>query len=115
MRATARVTGVSDRTVKNLFALAGKACVEFHNQVVRNVRADRVECDEMWAFTYAKDKTLKRGLAKAAPADAGSAWTWTLDSSPVKRESLSLCLSVWPTSRMRSHGVGHLLCRITED
>ena len=75
MRATARVTGVSYNTVCKLFAQAGEACLAFHDEAVHNVQSSRIECDEMWAFTYAKDKTLWRGT-KAAPEDAGSAWTW---------------------------------------
>ena len=75
MRATARVTGVSLTTVQKLFAQAGEACIAFHNDVVRNIQAERIECDEAWAFTYAKDKTLRRGNV-IDPTDAGSMWTW---------------------------------------
>jgi hypothetical protein len=34
-----------------------------------------VQCDEIWSFTYTKQKNVAK--AKAAPADAGDRWTWT--------------------------------------
>jgi IS1 family transposase len=39
------------------------------------VAAKRVQVDEIWSFTYAKQKNVAR--AKAAPDDAGDTWTWT--------------------------------------
>ena len=35
----------------------------------------RVQVDEIWSFTYAKQKNVEK--AKAAPANAGDTWTWT--------------------------------------
>jgi IS1 family transposase len=46
---------------------------------VVGVKAKRVQCDEIWSFTYAKQKNVAK--AKAAPEGAGDTWTWTaLDS-----------------------------------
>jgi IS1 family transposase len=42
---------------------------------VRNVKATRVQCDEIWSFCYAKAKNVP--TAKAAPDGAGDVWTWT--------------------------------------
>jgi IS1 family transposase len=39
------------------------------------VKAKRVQCDEIWAFTHCKQKNV--AAAKAAPADTGDVWTWT--------------------------------------
>jgi IS1 family transposase len=75
MRSVARVADVSINTVFKLQADAGKACAAFHHEMVRNVRAKRVQCDEIWSFVYAKAKNVK--TAKAAPEDAGDVWTWT--------------------------------------
>jgi IS1 family transposase len=50
--------------------------------MVRNVRARRVQCDEIWSFVYAKGKNVK--AAKAAPEDAGDVWTWTALDSDTK-------------------------------
>jgi hypothetical protein len=75
IRSVARVTGSSKNTVIKLLADAGRACMTFHDQHVRNVKAKRVQVDEIWSFTYAKQKNV--ATAKAAPADAGDTWTWT--------------------------------------
>ena len=39
------------------------------------VRAKRVQVDEIWSFTYAKQKNV--AMAKAAPDGSGDTWTWT--------------------------------------
>ena len=75
MRATSRLAKVSINTVYRLLEEAGEACAAYHDEAVRNVTASRVQCDEIWAFVYAKEKNVKR--AKAAPKDAGDVWTWT--------------------------------------
>ena len=39
---------------------AGEACVAFHDETVRNVKAKRVQCDEMWAFAPPRTRTCDR-------------------------------------------------------
>ena len=75
LRAITRITGVSLDTVTKLLIDAGRACQAFHDEAVRNVQATRVQCDEIWSFTYAKQKNVV--TAKAAPEQAGDTWTWT--------------------------------------
>jgi len=75
MRAITRVTGVSLNTVTKLLIDAGKACDAYHDEHVRGVKATRVQCDEIWAFCYSKQKNVM--IAKAAPEGAGDVWTWT--------------------------------------
>ncbi len=75
MRSISRMTGVSINTVSKLLVDAGAACAAFHDEVVRGVKAQRVQCDEIWSFTYAKQKNVK--TAVAAPEGAGDTWTWT--------------------------------------
>jgi hypothetical protein len=75
MRSISRVADVSINTVAKILADAGEACIEHHDKNVRGVKAKRVQCDEIWAFCYAKKKNVE--TAKAAPADAGDIWTWT--------------------------------------
>ena len=79
MRSTARLADVSFNTVAKLLIDAGKVCADLHDEMVQGVTASRIQCDEIWSFTYAKRKNVPN--AKAAPADAGDTWTWTaLDS-----------------------------------
>ena len=75
LRSISRVTGASINTVTKLLVDAGEACVAFHNETVRNVKAERVQVDEIWQFCYAKAKNVE--TAKAAPEGAGDTWTWT--------------------------------------
>lgn len=75
IRAITRLTGASKNTVIKLMIDAGKACAAFHDANVRNLKAKRIQVDEIWSFTYAKQKNV--AMAKAAPDGAGDTWTWT--------------------------------------
>ena len=75
MRATARLAEVSLNTVKKLLVDAGKVAADLHDELVQDVTASRIQCDEIWSFTYAKQKNVM--LAKSAPEEAGDTWTWT--------------------------------------
>lgn len=75
MRSISRVADVSINTVSKILVDAGRACAVFHDENVRGVEAKRVQCDEIWSFTYAKAKNVPG--AKAAPEEAGDTWTWT--------------------------------------
>jgi len=75
IRGVTRIMGVSKNTVSKLLIDAGRACAEYHDKAVRNIKARRVQCDEIWSFTYAKQKNVAD--AKAAPDGAGDTWTWT--------------------------------------
>ena len=75
IRAITRLTGASKNTVAKLLVDAGKACAAYHDATVRNVKSARVQVDEIWSFTYAKQKNV--ATAKDAPEGAGDTWTWT--------------------------------------
>ena len=75
MRATARLADVSFNTVAKILIDAGRVCADLHDELVQGVTASRVQCDEVWSFTYAKQKNV--ATARAAPQVAGDTWTWT--------------------------------------
>lgn len=75
IRAVTRLTGASKNTVVKLMIAAGKACAAYHDQHVTGLASKRIQVDEIWSFTYAKQKNVP--LAKAAPEGAGDTWTWT--------------------------------------
>ncbi|PWC56062.1 IS1 family transposase [Azospirillum sp. TSO22-1] len=75
MRSISRVTDVSINTVTKLLVDAGETCLALHDELVRNVRASRIQCDEIWSFCYAKEKNVEK--AKAAGEDAVDVWAWT--------------------------------------
>lgn len=75
MRSVSRLTDVSINTVSKLLVDAGKFCAGFHEDKVRNVKAKRVQVDEIWSFVGAKQKNVA-GM-KSELEGAGDAWTWT--------------------------------------
>lgn len=75
IRSVTRVTGASKNTVIKLLIDAGKACMAYHDANMRNVKAKRIQVDEIWTFTYAKQKNVPS--TKKAPDGAGDTWTWT--------------------------------------
>ena len=74
MRSISRVTGVSINTVSKLLVAAGEVCSQYHDQKVRNVTAGNVQADEVWSFTYSKEKNAPR--AKGVIDHAGDVWLW---------------------------------------
>jgi len=64
IRSTVCMTGVAKGTVLKLLVDLGRACEDFHQRTVVNIPSKRIQCDEIWAFCYAKEKNLpeeKRG------------------------------------------------------
>ena len=82
IRAVTRLTGASKNTVTKLLIDAGKACSSYHDEHVRGLKSKRIQVDEIWSFTYAKQKNV--GAAKAAPEHAGDTWTWTAIDADTK-------------------------------
>lgn len=74
LRATSRMADVSINTVTKLLVDAGKACQEYHDKHVVNVKSKRVQCDEIWSFCYAKDKNAPPEMK--AKGEAGDVWKW---------------------------------------
>ena len=75
LRSIARVEDVSLATVMRLMRLAGAACHLYHFDHVRDIPGRRnIQCDEIWAFVYAKEKRAPY----VKPWDvAGNAWLFT--------------------------------------
>lgn len=82
IRAITRVTGASKNTVAKLLNDVGFVCAEYHDKTVRNLRCKRVQVDEIWSFTYAKQRNVAD--AKSAPEGAGDTWTWTAIDADTK-------------------------------
>ena len=73
MRSVSRLADVSINTVSKLLVDAERACAAFRDDTVRNLKAKRVQWDEIWSFTYTSAKNVAE--AKAAPDGAGDTWT----------------------------------------
>lgn len=75
IRAVTRLIGASKNTVIKLMIDAGKVCAAYHDGHVRNLKTRRVQVDEIWSFTYAKQKNV--ASAKRQDLAYGDTWTWT--------------------------------------
>ena len=82
MRSISRVADISINTVAKLLVDAGKACAAFHDEKVRGVKARRVQVDEIWSFTAAKQKNVP--TMKKPVKGAGDTWTWTAIEADTK-------------------------------
>src|ERR1700733_591198 len=82
LRSTCRMTGVAMNTALKLLADLGEACAQFHEEHVRNVRAKRIQCDEIWQFVYAKAKNVPE--EKQGIFGFGDVWTWTAIDADTK-------------------------------
>jgi IS1 family transposase len=74
MRSISRLEKCSINTVSKLLVDAGNACLDYHDETVVGLKSERVECDEIWSFCYAKEKNAD---AANTPDFAGDVWTWT--------------------------------------
>jgi IS1 family transposase len=75
VNSTSRMTGVCKQAILALLEEIGCACAEYHNRVVRNVKSQRVEVDEIWQFCYAKEKNVPAD--KKGKFGYGDVWTTT--------------------------------------
>ncbi|MDQ3564814.1 MAG: hypothetical protein M3436_11945 [Pseudomonadota bacterium] len=75
IRAIARMTGASKKTIVKLLAEAGKSIHRVPDQVFRNLTCKRIQCDEVWSFCYAKEKNVPP--SKKGVFGYGDVWTWT--------------------------------------
>jgi hypothetical protein len=75
IRATVRMTGVAKNTVVKLLADIGTACARFHDETVRGVASERLQCDEVWSFCYAKQANVPE--EKKGTFGFGDVWTFT--------------------------------------
>jgi IS1 family transposase len=83
VRSTSRMTGVSKGAVLRTLVKVGQACTEYHNAVVRNVAAKRVQVDEIWSFCYAKEKNATAEMWERV-GYAGDVWTFTAIDADTK-------------------------------
>ena len=76
------MTGAAKGTVTKLLTDLGTVCSVYQDEAMRDLPCERVQCDEIWAFCYAK--------AKNVPADKrgewgyGDVWTWVAMDADTK-------------------------------
>lgn len=75
IRGTVRMTGAAKNTVTKLLVDLGKACSEYQDATLRDLPCKLVQCDEIWAFCYAKQKNVPE--EHKGTFGYGDVWTWT--------------------------------------
>jgi IS1 family transposase len=80
IRSTARMTGISKTTILKLLEDLGPECAAFHNEHVRNIRAQRIQCDEIWTFCFKKQRRVR----KDDPAEFGDQWVFVAMDAEAK-------------------------------
>lgn len=98
-RCTCRITGAEKRTVLRLLVAAGKACAEYQDKTLRNLKCRRVQCDEIWSFIEMKQKTANRNGRKGF--GVGDVWTWTAIDADTK------LVPCWYLSETRDAGAAY--------
>jgi IS1 family transposase len=82
IRATCRMTGAAKNTVVKLLVDLGTACEAYQDRVMRDLTFQRLQCDEIWSFCYAKEKHLSP--EKQGEFGYGDVWTWTAIDADTK-------------------------------
>lgn len=82
IRATVRMTGVAKATVSKLLLDMGTVCSIHQDRVMRDLTCERLQCDEIWAFVYSKQKNIPD--SKKGEAGVGDVWTWVAIDADTK-------------------------------
>lgn len=82
INATARLCGCSKITVLRLLADAGTMCLALHDELVRGLQTERLQCDEIWSFVKMKQKRVPEELKNKSII--GDMWTWTAIDADTK-------------------------------
>jgi IS1 family transposase len=83
LRATSRMADVSINTVTKLLIDVGAACERFQDHTLRDLKAKRIQCDEIWSFVYAKAKNVPERMQGMVGA-VGDVWTWVAIDADTK-------------------------------
>ncbi|MBN8246170.1 MAG: IS1 family transposase [Verrucomicrobia bacterium] len=74
LRSTVRMTGFAKKTVQRFQLEIGQACQRFHDRFMRNLPCKDIQLDELWSFTYCKQKNIPATLRHSK--GIGDTWTW---------------------------------------
>jgi IS1 family transposase len=73
IRATARLTDTAKGTVLKLMVDAGTACLAYQREKLQDLKCKKLQIDEIWSFTYAKQKNVPEKFKR----QFGYGDTWT--------------------------------------
>ena len=73
IRSITRILDVTKGAVTRVLVDVGRACMNFHNEQVVNLKCLTVQADEIWSFIGCKDKNATQ---EQKDSGMGDAWTW---------------------------------------
>lgn len=82
VRSSCRMTGVAKGTVLKLLVALGSACREYQNRNLKHLTCQRIECDEIWSFCYAKERNVPED--KKGKLGYGDVWTFVAIDADTK-------------------------------
>ncbi len=74
LRSTSRITGFALNTVMKLLRELGPVVAAYQDRTLVDLPSTRIECDEIWAFCYSKDRNVPE--AHEGEWGYGDVWTW---------------------------------------
>jgi IS1 family transposase len=74
IRSITRMFNVGKNTVARLLIDAGVACAVYQDENLKNLKCERIQCDEIWSYVGAKDRNVPAD--KKGVFGYGSVWTW---------------------------------------
>jgi IS1 family transposase len=82
IRSVCRMFGREKRTVTRLLVEVGSACYRYQDRIFRNLKCQRLQCDEIWSYIGAKQKNVTPAMA--AKRIVGDAWVWVAIDADTK-------------------------------
>jgi IS1 family transposase len=82
LRSTSRMAEVAFNSVLKLLPQIGKACADFQDAALQNLKCKRIQCDEIWNFCYAKQANVPEEFKDKF--GYGDVWTWVAIDADTK-------------------------------
>jgi transposase-like protein/IS1 family transposase len=73
IRAAERISGVDKNTICDLVLRVGEKCERFMAKAIVDVKADDIQCDEIWSYVGMKERNRINAFKNP---DVGDSWTW---------------------------------------
>jgi IS1 family transposase/transposase-like protein len=73
IRAAERISGIDKNTICDLVLRVGEKCERFMAKAIVDVKADDIQCDEIWSYVGMKERNRVRNLKNP---EVGDSWTW---------------------------------------
>jgi len=73
IRSTERLTGIHRDTVMRLMVEVGNGCAKLHDEQMRDLTCQRIQCDEIWSYVKVKQANIAKGTPRTR---IGDQWTF---------------------------------------